>query len=86
MLPNIKSYQSETASKRFFTKGSLSIFTNSCHVCLHLHKMLWLYWLDGLEGPLNPHQMDKKESSSVGLGAFAGPLRGEKKLLLEQKI
>ena len=47
--------------------------------------MLWIYWLDGLEGTLNAHQMDKKESSFVGLGAFAGPLRGEMKLL-EQKI
>ena len=34
---------------RLFQNGSFSILTSSCHVCLHLHKMLWLYWLDGLE-------------------------------------
>ena len=64
MLSNIKMYQSETASQRFlsqnphlcctlgclFIKGSLLILTSSCHVCLHPHKTLWLYWLGGLEG------------------------------------
>ena len=61
MLPNIKACQSETAKNthkkytgRLLGKGSLSILTSSCHVCLHSHKMLlWLYWLDGLEGLLN---------------------------------
>ena len=64
MLSNIKTYQSETAGQRFlsqnpplyctlgclFIKGSLLILTSSCHVCLHPHKTLWLYWLGGLEG------------------------------------
>ena len=64
MLSNIKTYQWETESQRFlsqnpplyctlgclFIKGSLLILTSSCHVCLHPHKTLWLYWLGGLEG------------------------------------
>ena len=57
VLSNIKVYQSETASQHsfsqnslsccapgcLFTKGSLLILISSCHVCLHSHKMLWLY-------------------------------------------
>ena len=31
------------------------------------------------------HQMDKKESSLMGLVGLECPLRGEKKLLLEQE-
>ena len=31
------------------------------------------------------HQMDKKESSFMGLSGFEGPLKGEKKLLLEEE-
>ena len=38
-----------------FTKESLSLLTSTCHVYLHSHKMLWLYWMDSLESPpLNP--------------------------------
>ena len=67
MLSNIKAYQSETESQHspsqncplccapgcLFTKGSLLILISCCHVCLYSHKILWLYRLDGLEGPLN---------------------------------
>ena len=50
------------------TKESLSILTISCHVCLH--KMLWLYQLNGLEGPLS--------QPSGQLVGFEHPLRGGK--------
>ena len=67
-ISDIKAYQLETPSQHspsqnstlcctpgcLFTKGSLLIFSSSCHVCLHSQKMLWLYWQDGTEGPLNP--------------------------------
>ena len=59
------------------TKESLSILTSSCHVSLHSHKLLWIYWLDGLYGPLN-----QPNGQLIG---FTCPLRGGKKLLLEQK-
>ena len=63
MLSNIKAYQSETVSQHsplccapgcLFTKGSLLILISCCHVCLYSHKILWLYRLDVLQGPLNP--------------------------------
>ena len=61
MLSNIKAYQFETASRYshqnfvlytglFVYKGSLLILTSSCHICLHSHKMIWLYRLNGLKG------------------------------------
>ena len=67
-MSNTKACQSETVSQCspsqnsplcctwgcLFTKGSLLILPSSSHVCLHSHKMIWLYRLDGLEGPLNP--------------------------------
>ena len=57
MLSNVKAYQSETASQQspsqnhplcctpgcLFTKGSILILNSSYLVCLHSHKMLWLY-------------------------------------------
>ena len=58
-----------------FIERSLSILTSSCHVCLHSHKMIWLYWLDGLEGP----------PSTMALVGSKGPLRGGEKVVLEQK-
>ena len=67
MLSTITAYESETVSQCspsqnspsyctpgcLFTKGSPLILTSSCHVCLHSHKILCFYRLDGLEGPLN---------------------------------
>ena len=81
ILSNIKVYQSETVSQHspcqnspscctlacLFAKGSLLILTSSCYVCLHLHKMLWFYWLDGLEGPLNPpNRLKRKQFHGFG--------------------
>ena len=57
MSANIKDYQSKDRKSALsftklsfvlyigclFTKGSLSVLTSSCHVCLHSHKMLWLF-------------------------------------------
>ena len=40
----------------------------------------WIVWR-----ALQTHQMDKKESSFMGLVGFECPLRDEKKLLLEQE-
>ena len=81
ILSNIKAYQSETVSQHspcqnspscctlacLFAKWSLLILTSSCYVCLHLHKMLWFYWLDGLEGPLNPpNRLKRKQFHGFG--------------------
>ena len=91
MLSNIKGYQSETASQRspsqnspsccalvcLFSKGSLLILTSSCHVFLHSHKMLWLYWLNGLEGPLNPPNGQKRKKF-YAFGWFLVPAEGWK--------
>ena len=74
-LPDAEDNTSRPLTK--VSKGSLPILTSSCHVCLHSHKMLWFYWLDGLEGPLN--------QPNGWLTGFECPLRGEKTLLLEQK-
>ena len=68
MLSHIKAYQSEREreSALFFTKLSFMLYTGHlftegllsalkhCYVCLHSHKMFWLYRLDGLVGSLNP--------------------------------
>ena len=57
MLSNIKAYLSETASQHspsqdsppcctpgcLFTKERRLILTSCFHVCLHSHKMPWLY-------------------------------------------
>ena len=40
----------DSKSALIFSKEPLSILTSSCHVCLHSHKMLCFFWLDGLEG------------------------------------
>ena len=77
MLPNIKACQSETESAlsssilsfmlytgHLRTKRSFLILISSCHVCLHSHKMILLYWLDGLEGTLN-QLLEQKNLGSV---------------------
>ena len=56
---------------RLLTKWSLSILTSSCHVSLHSQELLWLYWLDGLEGPLNPPNWIKGKQFH-GFGRFWG--------------
>ena len=86
---NIKSYQSEAASQHSPSQNSLSY----CNRLLVYKRILfdlvyiptecsgftdWMAWR-----ALLTHQMDKKES--MGLVGFEDPLRGEKKLLLEQE-
>ena len=57
----------------FVYKRITLVLTSSCYVCLNSNKILWLFWLN------------KKERSFMSLAGYQCPLRGERKLLLEQE-
>ena len=79
-MSNIKAYQSEKWVSTLLVKTLLRVvhwlvclqkdhywFWIVAAVCLHLHKMLWFYWLDGLEGPLNPtNRLKRKQFHGFG--------------------